>query len=133
MSGLVRQSVRFAAVGLVNTAIGLLAICAVLYLFNCDPAIANAVGYAIGLVVSFSLNHVWTFGDNRPVAGALPRYVPVVATAYACNLTAVIIGSRRFHIDPYLVQLVGMAIYTSLVFLGCRWFVYGRSGIVVDR
>ncbi|MCC7049529.1 MAG: GtrA family protein [Alphaproteobacteria bacterium] len=125
MSGLAWQSFRFAAVGLVNTAIGLSAIYAVLYVFRCDPAIANAAGFAIGLVVSFTLNHFWTFGDRRDKGSVLPKYVLVVAAAYTGNLVAVLVGSRQFHIDPYLVQLAGMAVYTISVFLGCRRFVYG--------
>ena len=49
MSGLIRQSLRYGAVGLANTAIGLMAIYAVIFFFNANPAIANAIGYAMCL------------------------------------------------------------------------------------
>jgi putative flippase GtrA len=58
MIGLVRQSLRFGAVGVVNTAIGLTAIYALMFFFGVGPILANAVGYAIGLVISFAPNRL---------------------------------------------------------------------------
>jgi len=129
MTGLLRQSLRFATVGLVNTAIGLGAIYAVMFLFKTGPAIANAVGYVIGLAVSFSLNRVWTFNSDRPVAHVLPKYLLVAALSYLLNLGAVIAATSQFSVNPYLAQLLGVGIYTVCVFFSCRWFVFGRSKI----
>lgn len=124
MSGLIRQSLRFGAVGLVNTAIGLLAIYAVIFFFNTGPAAANAVGYAIGLAVSFALNRIWTFGDGRAVGKVLPRYLLAAAISYLLNLSVVLLCTHYFGVGPYLVQLFGIGIYTVTMFLGCRWFVF---------
>ncbi|MGR9000416.1 MAG: GtrA family protein, partial [Gammaproteobacteria bacterium] len=124
MSGFIRQSLRFGAVGLVNTAIGLLAIYAVIFFFNTGPAVANAIGYSIGLAVSFALNRIWTFGDGRSIAKVLPRYLLAAAISYLLNLSVVMLGSYHFGVGPYLVQLFGIGIYTVTLFLGCRWFVF---------
>lgn len=124
MSGLIRQSLRFGAVGLVNTAIGLLAIYAVIFFFNTGPAVANAIGYAIGLAVSFALNRLWTFGDSRSLGKVLPRYLLVAANSYLLNLSVVLLGTHHFGVGPYLVQFFGIGVYTVVMFLGCRWFVF---------
>jgi putative flippase GtrA len=124
MTGLLRQSLRFGAVGLVNTAIGLAAIYAVMFFFRTGPAIANAVGYAIGLAVSFSLNRVWTFSSKGPVAHVLPKYLLVAAICYLLNLGAVLTAISYFSANPYLAQLLGVGIYTVCMFFGCRWFVF---------
>ena len=124
MSGLIRQSLRFAAVGLVNTAIGLLAIYAVIFFFNANPALANAIGYAIGLTVSFLLNRLWTFGDTQSIAKVLPSYLLAAAISYLLNLSVVLLGTYHFGVGPYLVQLFGIGVYTVTMFLGCRWFVF---------
>jgi putative flippase GtrA len=124
MTGLLRQSIRFAAVGLANTAIGLAAIYAVMFFFQTGPAIANAIGYAIGLAVSFSLNRVWTFNSDRPVGHVLPKYLLVAALSYLLNLGAVVAATSHFSVNPYLAQLLGVGIYTVCVFFGCRWFVF---------
>lgn len=124
MKGLLRQSLRFGTVGLVNTAIGLAAIYAVMFFFQTGPAIANAAGYAIGLAVSFALNRVWTFNSSRPVAHVLPQYLLVAAIAYLLNLSVVLLGTHHFGVGPYLVQFFGIGVYTVAMFLGCRWFVF---------
>ena len=124
MSGLIRQSLRFGAVGVVNTAIGLLAIYGVIFFFNTGPVFANAVGYAIGLAVSFALNRIWTFGDGRSVGKVLPRYLLAAVISYLFNLSVVLIGTHYFGVGPYLVQLYGNGIYTVTFFLCCRWFVF---------
>ena len=132
MSGLIRQSLRFGTVGLVNTAIGLLAIYAVIFFFNANPALANAIGYAIGLTVSFALNRFWTFDDNRSIAKVLPSYLLAAAVSYLLaaavsyllNLSVVLLGTYHFGVGPYLVQLFGIGVYTVSMFLGCRWFVF---------
>jgi len=124
VSGLIRQSLRFGAVGLMNTAIGLLAIYAVIYFFNSGPAVANAIGYAIGLAVSFALNRLWTFDDSRSIGKLPPRYLLVAAISYLLNLSVVLLGTHQFGIGPYLVQFFGIGVYTVVMFLGCRWFVF---------
>ena len=124
MRGLIRQSFRFGAVGLVNTAIGLLAIYAVIFFFDADPAIANAIGYAIGLAVSFTLNRIWTFGDKRSYGKMLPRFLLVATISYLLNLSVVLLGTHHFGVGPYLVQFFGIGVYTLAMFLGCRWFVF---------
>lgn len=124
MTGITRQALRFGLVGLANTAIGLLAIYAVLFFFAADPAIANAIGYAVGLVVSFLLNRLWTFSDSRSIAKVLPRYLLTAAISYLLNLSVVLIGTHHFGVGPYLVQFFGIGVYTVAMFLGCRWFVF---------
>ena len=124
MSGLVWQSLRFGAVGLANTAIGLLAIYAVIFFFNTGPAFANAIGYAIGLAVSFALNRFWTFGDTQSIANVLPRYLLAAAFCYLLNLSVILIGTQHFGVNNYLIQFFGIGVYTIAMFVGCRWFVF---------
>ena len=124
MPPIVWQLMRFGAVGLVNTAIGLLAIYAAMYFWSIEPGIANAIGYAIGLAISFALNRVWTFSDARSIQAVLPRYLTVAAVCYLLNLGVVLIGARYFGIDPYLVQFFGISIYTTAMFIGCKWLVF---------
>lgn len=124
MSSLIHQSLRFGTAGLINTAIGLMAIYAVIFFFNASPALANAIGYAIGLAVSFALNRFWTFGDTQSIAKMLPSYLLVAAISYLLNLSVVLLGTHHFGVGPYLVQFFGIGVYTVVMFLGCRWFIF---------
>ncbi len=124
MRNLIHQSFRFGVVGLVNTAIGLLAIYTVIFFFDAGPAIANAIGYAIGLSVSFALNRIWTFGDKRSYGKMLPRFLLVAAISYLLNLSVVLLSTHHFGVGPYLVQLLGIGVYTVAMFAGCKWLVF---------
>lgn len=127
MRALIYQAVRFGAVGLLNTIVGLTAIYSVLYFFRAGPIIANAIGYSIGVTLSFFLNRNWTFDQADTGHGKLPAFLLVAGLSYLCNLGAVAAGSYVFGLSPYLVQLFGMPTYTTAMFLGCRMFVF-RSG-----
>jgi putative flippase GtrA len=124
MKNLLRQLLRFALVGLANTAVGLGAIYAVMFFLGTGPAVANAIGYAFGLAISFTLNRGWTFGDKGAAAVLLPRFLLVVGIAYLLNLGAVLAVVARFPDAGYLAQVLGVAVYTVCVFAGCRWLVF---------
>jgi putative flippase GtrA len=124
MMEILGQTIRFGIVGLVNTAIGLIAIYATMFFFRGNPAAANAVGYAMGLTLSFVLNRSWTFGSKRPFFHLLPKFLVVVAISYLLNLSAVLAAIAYWSINPYLAQAAGVAVYTGCVFLGCRRFVF---------
>jgi putative flippase GtrA len=66
------QLLRFSFVGVLNTAIDVLALNALLLLFDLHTTpqvlLANAVAYALGAVNSFVLNKHWTFGRRTPVS-----------------------------------------------------------------
>lgn len=124
MKELIRQSLRFGMVGVVNTIIGLLAIYGVIFFLNIGPVVANAIGYTIGLFVSFVLNRLWTFGDGRSIRAVLPRYLLVTVLSYVLNLAVVLLGTNHFSVGPYLVQFFGIGFYTVAMFIGCRRFVF---------
>lgn len=126
MRPIIVQLTRFGAVGIINTAVGLLAIYSVLFFFNANPILANLVGYAIGLVISFYLNKNWTFADNTSKSKVLPHYLILVTIAYLSNLGMVFIGMHFFNFGPYLVQLGGICIYTFIMFVGCKLYVFNR-------
>ena len=126
MKALVYQSLRFAAVGLINTAIGLAAIYGFMYFLRVGPAAANAMGYAIGFFSSFLLNRAWTFSSNRKITHVLPRYFFIAAISYLLNLGVVTAGAAFLQLNLYIVQLLGVSIYTLCMFLGCRWFVFSK-------
>jgi putative flippase GtrA len=124
MTSLLEQSLRFVAVGFANTAIGLTAIYALMFFFAAGPGLANAAGYAIGLAVSFLLNRVWTFRNNRPISHVLPRFLLVAVVSYLLNLGVVLTATSHFGANPYIAQLFGVGLYTICMFFGCRLFVF---------
>ena len=124
------QSMRFILVGIVNTFVGLSCIYGIMYAYDADPGVANLLGYAVGIIVSFTLNKIWTFNNNKPINEVLPKYVFVATTSYLMNLGVVVFATSYLAVNPYLGQLLGVAPYTICMFLGCRWFVFAPRRIV---
>lgn len=114
----------FLTIGIFNTILGLVIIFACLYFLAMPPLAANAVGYAIGLAISFTLNGTFTFRQSRLSAGAFGRFLVVFALAYAANAVVVEVLSP---FNRYLAQAVAMPVYTLLSFTGCRVFVFPRK------
>jgi putative flippase GtrA len=119
---------KFLAGGAVNTAIGGGAILALQWI-GLGPHLANAGGYAIGVPCGYLINRLFVF-ERRDRAGAHPaRYLGAVAIAFLANqlvlsiLTAFSTGGR----SRALAQLAALATYTAILFLLCRFWVFGGS------
>lgn len=124
MNGILYQSLRFALVGFINTSVGLAVIFGLMFFANVSPAVANVLGYVIGLLISFLLNRIWTFNSSHSIVEVLPKYVLMAVVSYFLNLGIVVGVVHLFGVNPYLAQLLGIIFYTVCMFFGCRWFVF---------
>ena len=115
---------RFLSVGALNTAIGLLVIYACKWFFQLDDVAANAIGYAVGLTIGFTLNSRWTFAYRGPQLPALIKYLLVAALAYAMNLLTVLMLIHFAGVNGYLAQALGIAPYTLTTYLASRFIVF---------
>lgn len=114
---------RYLVSGLGNTLVGL----SIIYLakaIGVGDVAANATGYSIGIALSFLLNRTWTFRHQGPILGAALRFVTVLAAAYAANLVIVLTAISWLGINSYLSQALGVPVYTTLSYLGSRWYAF---------
>jgi putative flippase GtrA len=118
---------KFFLVGLLNTTVGLLAIYALMFMWNINAGWANFLGYLIGLGVSFSLNRTWTFRDDQEIARTLPIYLMVAAASYLLNLTVVLSVIHYSDLSAYFAQLFGIFFYTVSMFIACRLIVFRKT------
>jgi len=122
-TGLHVHSVRYGLVGVVNTLVGLSSILVAKRLFAVADVPANALGYALGLACSFSLNRHWTFAHRGAAGPTLWRFLATQGIAYACNL-AEVLGSISANVNAYLAQCAGVPVYMLVGFIGCRYWVF---------
>ncbi len=120
---------KFSVVGVINTLTGLLVIYAGKWFFGLDDVWANAVGYAIGLTVSFFLNKSWTFRHEGELVRSAVRFFISFAIAYPINLGAVLIPINEFGVNSYIAQALGMPPYTIAFFLLSRYFAFRDSSV----
>ncbi|MQB08266.1 GtrA family protein [Agrobacterium tumefaciens] len=118
------QVLRFGTVGLVNTAVGLLAIYVLMYVFDTNLLIANASGYIVGLLVSFLLNRTWTFRSDQRTTVVLLRYIAAALFSYSLNFLIVLYGDMYSSVNQFFLQIIGISFYTVSMFILCRYFVF---------
>lgn len=117
---------RFAVMGAVNTLIGLTFIVLFLVLgFN--DYVANALGYGLGLGVSYRLNRRWTFKATTPPSiQEFGWFVASFLLAYTGNLAVLAIGrSAGFSGQPAL-HFAGLAAYSVAFFALSRTLVFSE-------
>lgn len=121
---------RFAAVGVTNTAVSGLAFWAahtLLEPLSGAAAAAQTLAYAVGILWSYTWNRTWTFGDRGAVHRTLPAFVAVQLALLAGSA-----GLMGLSVDileqPALPSwLAVMALVTLTNYTALRTWVFGRS------
>ena len=121
---------RFGAVGLLNTAISLSVITVLDRAFGAAPALANAAGYAVGLMSGFVLSRRFVFRSAAAPRATAPRYLLTVAAGFCLN--QIVLAQALNLLGPgalnhLAAQLCAMGSYTVSVFLVCRYWVFRAS------
>ncbi len=109
-----------------NAFVGLGTILLAKYFLALNDVAANALGYGVGLSLSFVLNRTWTFAYNVAILGPLVRFITTFLIAYGLNLVTVLLLIRS-GLDSYLAQILGAIPYTTSFFLLCRYMVFPVS------
>jgi putative flippase GtrA len=132
MGELVGEILRFGLVGAANTALGLGITSALDLGLHINPQIANAIGYAAGMALSYAMSRAFVF---RRAAGAeltAPKFVAALAVAFAVNQAVLLVAGRALgpaQLMHFVAQVLAMASYTVVNFLLCRLWVFRQTKI----
>lgn len=118
------QLVKFASVGVLNTALGLAVIYSLKWGLKWGDASANLAGYLVCILLGFVLNSRWTFGKSALMTRHLLGYLLVVVVAYLMNLGAVLLSLKVLDMPGDYAQLVGVPVFTLTSFLLNKMFVF---------
>lgn len=114
------RTLRYAAIGMLNTGVGYGLIMFWRWL-GLPELLANAMGYALGLCLSFLLHRSWTFVNRHAAPGAAWRFMAMALAAWALNATCVW-ALLRIDVAAPLAHAVGMPVYSLVFYLGImRW------------
>jgi putative flippase GtrA len=119
--------IKFALVGIANTLFGLSVIYLCKWFLQLEDILANIIGYACGLVLSFALNKAWTFQHRGALLPALLRFILVVLLAYVGNLLVVIWSINILHINSYVSQAFGIIPYAAITYVGSKCYAFSES------
>jgi putative flippase GtrA len=118
---------RFATVGVLNTLLGYAVIFLCMYVLGQGAVTSNVIGYAVGLLVSFVLNRIFTF---RSTSAALPealRFLAIFVLAYLANLGVLMILIGQLHVHEGLSQVLAGVVYFVLSFALSKYYVFKIS------
>lgn len=115
---------RFVLTGLANSAVGWAVIFGGLWAGMSGLA-ANAAGYAVGLVLSFTLNRRFVFGMTGAVSGReVARFLIAFGIAYGANVAVLMLAQDIFGANSPLAQLPALGVYIVIFFLLSQRFVF---------
>ncbi|SEU03197.1 GtrA family protein [Variovorax sp. OV084] len=122
-----RQLLRFAVVGVLNTVVGYAVIFACMYLAGLSPVASNIAGYACGLVVSYTLNRTFTFRSAAGKKREIVRFLSIFMAAYLANIGVLMLLIDHAGMHKGWAQLVAGAVYTGLFYVFSKYYVFAES------
>ena len=127
------QFAKFLSVGVANTLVALSIIYAAKWFADFGDVAANALGYGVGLLASFTLNSRWTFTHSGPQLPALAKFLLVALVAYGMNLLTVMVAIHYIGLNDYIAQALGIPPYTLTSFLASKYFVFRAQHQPTER
>lgn len=111
---------KFAAVGVVNTAVDFAVFNTVLFGMHGTPFVAKISAGVIGTINSFVLNRRYTFADRTSDRwhGELARFVVAMAVGMGVNAITVLVAIKGVHAVPALSELPRQITYNGANALG---------------
>ena len=112
---------RFLAVGIGNTFLGITVIYIGMFFFS--PFIANLIGYAVVVPISFILHRTCSFVDKGNFFTSFVLYTVVIFFGYLANLI-VLKFLIYMALNAYVAQLFAMGAHVITVFVLSRSVVF---------
>ena len=122
-SGSIRQLIRFALVGVVNTAIAIAVIFLLMHA-GVSYRLSNVGGYALGFISSFLMNRVWTFRSTGDPRREMVLFALVFAVAYGVQFAALIALKELAGLTAGYAQLLAVPVYTLVGFAGNKYLTF---------
>lgn len=123
---------RFIAAGLVNTAVGIGVILALDVGLGLRPAIANAVGYAIGVCIAWVMHRRFVFRATESGWRVKAKYLATVTLAFALNqLVLAGVGHATGGAPQARIaaQVLAVVTYSAVQFILMRTWVFRGGGL----
>lgn len=125
-----KKLLKFLIVGVINTIIGMCIMFSLYNLLGCTYWVSSSLNYIITSVFSFFLNKYFTFSNYQSDYKQVIRFILnilvcyIIAYGLAKPLCLLLLSNNSKIIQDNVSMLVGMCIFTSLNYLGQRFFTF---------
>lgn len=121
-----QQFLRFALVGLLNTAVGYSVIMLLNIGAGLSPVLSNLGGYLVGGGISYLLNRQFTFNSRQAHGVAVPRFLLAWCLCFALNLLVLQVGIKFLGWSVPVSQAVSVCVFTLAFYVANKWVVFRR-------
>ena len=116
-----KQFITYNLVGIVNTLFGFSIIFLLMYV-GVSATFSNGIGYAVGALLSYTLNQKYTFAGMQHSTLLAVKFFGVLFIAYLLNLMT--LRWLLENMNPYLAQVGAGVVYTICSFLLAKFIVF---------
>jgi putative flippase GtrA len=117
---------RFALVGLVGTAAHYSVLTALVELAGSPVVLATTLGFGVGALVNYTLNHRFTFASAERHAVALPKFLTIAAVGAVLNAAIVAWLLRHVPVHYLVIQLAATGTVLLLNFTANSLWTFRR-------
>lgn len=121
----IQQFIRFAAVGLVGTAVQYTCLGIAIYLYGRTAAVmGSAVGYILGSIANYILNYFITFDSKQSHKEAGLKYFTVLTIGWFLNLGMISLMVNHWGWWVWLSQMISTGIGLCWNFAGSKLWAF---------
>lgn len=123
-------TLKFLAVGVINTLVGTGLMFVLYNIFFVNYWISSASNYIVGSIVSYFLNKYFTFQNKERSARQILRFVINITLCYlvayglAKPAVSFVLSGMNEKVQGNCSMLIGMCLFVGLNYLGQRFFVF---------
>jgi putative flippase GtrA len=121
------SALRYGVAGVANTLVGFGVIIGLELGLGVGAHLANAIGYAVGVLISFISSRFFVFRDRKAKARAPIRYGVAVAVAFAVNQGVLALARLALpdgKVFDVAAQGAAAVSYTGLLFVLSHFWVF---------
>jgi len=124
----VKQFLKFAIVGVINTLINLLVLYVLTEFLGIYYLISAVFAFVVAVTNSFILNKIWTFQEKigHRAYSRYFKFLIISLTALIFNLLLLYILVEYFNIWYMLAQLIGVVLNLIINFLGNKLWTFKK-------
>lgn len=130
---LMKQFTKYGFIGLLGTVINTLILILSVEVLKLHPMWGSFFGFVGSLIISFFLNTLWTFQNNRVSFRTFFRYTLVSIFGFLINLFIILIIVDTLSLSYLLAQVISVIIVPMVNFLLNKLWTFEKSVLEGNR
>lgn len=128
-----KTPVVFTTVGAVATATHYTLYISLVELGMASPVLSTFLGYSLGALISYVLNHRITFQSDRPHRSAAPRFAVIVGTGLAMNTALVALAYEALGVQYILAQVFATMVVFAFNYYASRHWAFASDEAMASK